>query len=233
MHRISLCVGIHSLHSHFPFQQEADSNVRKCRLLYVQKQHEYEKARERAADEAEQKPEKRKKVEEEMLVKAREAEAAYKASVVEANESVSGLDKTKAEVLKQVRELIAQCDQTMKAVTVAYFQLQHSVAAPAPVQFQTLRESLRLYEPGSQYTEFVTRIPMPANKPEKALYTFEQYRSEAEMGSDENLARAGLLQERRLSTDEKIKRALWPSSHSDSRPPQATVHLELRMLINQ
>lgn len=34
----------------------------------------------------------------------------------------------------QTRELILQCDQTMKAVTVCYFQLQHTVAAPAPVQ---------------------------------------------------------------------------------------------------
>ncbi|OQR69333.1 minor histocompatibility protein HA-1-like [Tropilaelaps mercedesae] len=210
--------------------QEADSNVRKCRLLYVQRQHEYEKARERGTDEAmdpqkaEQKAEKRRKAEEEMLVKAREAEAAYKASVVEANDAAASIERTKADVLRQVRELIGQCDNTMKAVTVAYFQLQHSVTAPAPVQFQTLCESSRLYEPGSQYTEFVKRIPMPAlnSKPERPQYVFELYRSEVEMGSDENLARAG-LQERRLSTDEKIKRALWPSSHSDSRPFQATV----------
>ncbi|XP_022646905.1 rho GTPase-activating protein 45-like isoform X5 [Varroa destructor] len=210
--------------------QDADSNVRKCRLLYIQRQHEYEKARERGTDEtidpqkAEQKAEKRRKAEEEILVKVREAEAAYKATIVEANDAAASIEKTKADVLKQVRELIVQCDNTMKAVTVAYFQLQHSVTAPAPVQFQTLCESSRLYEPGSQYTEFVKRIPMPmaGSKPERPQYTFEPYRSEAEMGSDENLARAG-LQERRLSTDEKIKRALWPSSHSDSRPSQATV----------
>lgn len=78
------------------------------------------------------------------------------------------------EVLQQVRELMCQCDQTMKAVTVAYFQLQHTVSAPAPVQFQTLCESSRMYEPGSQYMEFVRRIPLGRPK-EPQLLTFEPY----------------------------------------------------------
>jgi hypothetical protein len=49
----------------------------------------------------------------------------------------------------------------MKAVTVAYFQLQHTLTAPVPVQFQTLCESSRLYEPGSQFMEYVKRLPEP------------------------------------------------------------------------
>lgn len=52
----------------------------------------------------------------------------------------------------------------MKAVTVSYFQLQHTIAAPAPVQFQTLAESSRLYEPGYQYNEFVKRLPVPGRE---------------------------------------------------------------------
>jgi hypothetical protein len=63
-----------------------------------------------------------------------EAETTYKASVCEANERHGQLLRVKSQVLQQVRELMLQCDQTMKAVTVSYFQLQHTVSAPAPVQ---------------------------------------------------------------------------------------------------
>ena len=44
---------------------------------------------------------------------------------------------------------------------MAYFQLQHTLTAPVPVQFQTLCESSRLYEPGSQFMEYVKRLPEP------------------------------------------------------------------------
>lgn len=77
---------------------------------------------------------KKKKLEEEAFQKAIEAETTYKSCIIEANQRQQELEKVKSEVLQQVRELIYQCDQTMKAVTVGYFQLQHTVSAPAPVQ---------------------------------------------------------------------------------------------------
>ncbi|KAL3252837.1 hypothetical protein MRX96_054748 [Rhipicephalus microplus] len=141
--------------------QELEANVRKARALYVQRHQEHDKAAQRADGD-----ERRRRVEEDALQKAREAETTYKACVVEANERI-------AEVLQQVRELMCQCDQTMKAVTVAYFQLQHTVTAPAPIQFQTLCESSRLYEPGSQYLEFVRRIPAGRHPVEPRLLAFE------------------------------------------------------------
>ena len=49
----------------------------------------------------------------------------------------------------------------MKAVTVSYFSLQHALTSPVPTQFQTLCESSRLYEPGSQFMEYVKRMPEP------------------------------------------------------------------------
>ena len=63
----------------------------------------------------------------------------YRACVSEANERHSQLLRVKAQVLQQVRELMLQCDQTMKAVTVSYFQLQHTYSAPAPVLVAPLR----------------------------------------------------------------------------------------------
>lgn len=65
----------------------------------------------------------------------------------------------------------------MKAATIAYFQLQHTVSAPAPVQFQTLCENCRGYEPGMQYSEFVRRLPSDESvQPES--FIFEPYISE-------------------------------------------------------
>ncbi|KAG1668935.1 Rho GTPase-activating protein 29 [Nymphon striatum] len=135
--------------------QEAVSNLRKSKALYIQRQQDYEKARdslqklESSAQGTDltdsSKVDKKRKLKEENLQKALEAETTYKACVIEANERRLQLDKVKGEVLKQVRELIYQCDQTMKAVTVGYFQLQHT--------------SSRLYEPGLQYMERVKRQP--------------------------------------------------------------------------
>ncbi|KAK8773801.1 hypothetical protein V5799_011667, partial [Amblyomma americanum] len=156
------------LHDHKFVEQELEANVRKARALYVQRHQDHDKAAQRADGD-----ERRRRLEEEALQKAREAETTYKACVVEANERIVALERTKAEVLQQVRELMCQCDQTMKAVTVAYFQLQHTVTAPAPIQFQTLCESSRLYEPGSQYLEFVRRIPAGRHPAEPKLLAFE------------------------------------------------------------
>ncbi|XP_049514738.1 rho GTPase-activating protein 45-like isoform X2 [Dermacentor silvarum] len=197
--------------------QELEANVRKARALYVQRHQEHDKAAQRADGD-----ERRRRVEEEALQKAREAETTYKACVVEANERIVALERTKAEVLQQVRELMCQCDQTMKAVTVAYFQLQHTVTAPAPIQFQTLCESSRLYEPGSQYLEFVRRIPSGRHPAELKLLAFEPCAGDTRTESRrvheaelEPLDQAAL--EARLSSEAAASRpAGWAGGTSDS-----------------
>ena len=120
---------------------------------------------------------KRKKYEEDAAVKAMEAEAHYKNCVDEANERHRNLLSVKATILQQIRELLMQADQTMKAVTVSYFGQQQRLTASAPVQFQTLCESSRLYEPGSQYMKFVKRIPdSNLNRfSERDPFSFEPY----------------------------------------------------------
>ncbi|XP_066990808.1 rho GTPase-activating protein 45-like isoform X11 [Macrobrachium rosenbergii] len=156
---------------------EAVSNLKKSKVIYVQRQQELVKAREATARaDSTESQEKLERKREEALLKAREAEATYKTCVTEANERHASLLRVKKEVLVQTRELILQCDQTMKAVTVGYFQLQHTVAAPAPIQLQTLCESSRLYEPGSQYMEFVKRLgPSLGHEPQHQPFTFEPY----------------------------------------------------------
>lgn len=71
------------------------------------------------------------------------------------------LQNKKLPLCPKVRELNVQCDLTMKMATVSYFQLQHTMNAPVPGQYQTLCESSRLYEPGSQFMEYVKSLPQP------------------------------------------------------------------------
>ncbi|CAH1243229.1 ARHGAP45 [Branchiostoma lanceolatum] len=172
------------------------SNLRKARQQYVMRQQEYEKAKESAAKAETEtinssistpslgtkstgggtKLDKKRKIEEDCLHKAEEAETTYKACVVEANNRQQALEQMKAQVLSGLRELIYQCDQTMKAVTVGYFQMQHTMAAPSPVQFQTLCESSKLYEPGTQFGEFVKGLPpSSSNFNNNVVYEFEPY----------------------------------------------------------
>lgn len=51
----------------------------------------------------------------------------------------------------------------------------NALASPAPIQFQTLAESSRNYEPGSQFSEYV-RLQQ-ANAPQTVcpVYQFEPY----------------------------------------------------------
>ena len=144
--------------------QDTTLNLRKARHLYIERNKEYERCREavRIAEQGaevgamgENKVDKRKRLEEEAMQKTVESENVYRNCVTEANERHRQLLDVKADILQQIRELIFQCDQTMKAVTVSYFQLQHTLTAPLPEQAQELCEKARLYEPGSQYMEYV------------------------------------------------------------------------------
>jgi len=173
-------------HTELKKMKEEVNNLRKAKTNYMQKQQEWERCRDaaRIAEQGaeigatgENKLDKRKKLEEEAGLKAAESESHYRSCVEEANDRHRNLLTTKSYILCQIRELVMQCDQTMKAVTVSYFQQQHTLTAPCPVQFQTLCESSRLYEPGSQYMKFVKRLPDPLSTrfSERDPFTFEPY----------------------------------------------------------
>ncbi|GAB6028941.1 Rho GTPase-activating protein 45 [Cleaved into: Minor histocompatibility antigen HA-1 [Chamberlinius hualienensis] len=178
--------------------QEAVVNLRKARAQYIQRNQEYEKARDSVqkaenseVSESGAKMEKKKRTEEDASQKVIDAEAYYKTCVAQANERHETLEKTKAYIIRTIRELMLQGDQTLKAVTVCYFQMKQTVAAPAPVQFQTLCECSRVYEPGSQYMEYVKRLPVPpqdVNAQETSNVTpfsFEPYSPELRLNDRE------------------------------------------------
>ncbi|XP_062437153.1 rho GTPase-activating protein 29 isoform X3 [Rhea pennata] len=153
--------------------QELEATLRKAKSLYAQRQDEYEKAKSctaRAEEEhlslsgsfvkdVSKQLEKKRRLEEEALQKAEEANEHYKASMAEVEEKRNDLESFKSDVLTQLRELIYQCDLTLKAATVNLFQLQHAQVVSLPVNCQSLCESAKLYEPGQQYSEFVRSLP--------------------------------------------------------------------------
>uniref|UniRef100_A0A8C3TQ00 Rho GTPase-activating protein 29 n=1 Tax=Catharus ustulatus TaxID=91951 RepID=A0A8C3TQ00_CATUS len=148
---------------------ELEAALRKAKLLYTQRQDEYEKAKSCTARAEEEhlsssgsfvkdfskQLEKKRRLEEEALQKAEEANEHYKASMAEVEEKRNYLESFKSDVLTQLRELIYQCDLTLKAATVNLFQLQHAQVVSLPVNCQSLCESAKLYDPGQQYSEFV------------------------------------------------------------------------------
>ncbi|KAL5022399.1 hypothetical protein ScPMuIL_001554 [Solemya velum] len=134
--------------------QDALQNLRKAQTLYTRGE----------------------KIEEEAMHKAAEAETTYKACVADANSHQQELEKVKAELIAKIREQIFLCDQVIQTVTVDYFHLLHTVSAPIPVQYHALCESSKLYEPGTQFGEFVRRLPVSSiGTVNKEPFSFEQY----------------------------------------------------------
>ncbi|KAM8731683.1 rho GTPase-activating protein 29 isoform 2-T3 [Acanthopagrus schlegelii] len=150
---------------------EADSALKKARLLQAQRQEEYEKAKvstSRLEEEqigggggaaAAKQLEKRRRLEEEALQKAEEAREHCKACQIDVGVKRVDLASTKSEIITQIREMVSQCDLTLKAVTVNWFQLQQAQVVSLPVNHQSLCENAKLYEPGQRYIDFVRSLP--------------------------------------------------------------------------
>uniref|UniRef100_A0A4W4GD13 Rho GTPase-activating protein 29 n=1 Tax=Electrophorus electricus TaxID=8005 RepID=A0A4W4GD13_ELEEL len=145
---------------------EADSAARKARLLQTQRREEYEKARSSSSRMGEEQHgtggrslEKKRRVEDEALQKAEDAQDHYKACEADAGAKRAGLASAKSEILTQIRELVFQCDLTLKAVTVNWFQMLQAQTVSLPQKYQALCEQAKLYDPGQCYSEFVHSLP--------------------------------------------------------------------------
>ncbi|XP_076976322.1 rho GTPase-activating protein 29 isoform X2 [Tamandua tetradactyla] len=147
---------------------ETETALKKAKLLCMQRQDEYEKAKSsmfRAEEEHLfssggvvknlKQLEKKRKLEEEALQKVEEANDLYKVCVTNVEERRNDLENTKREILTQLRKLVFQCDLTLKAVTVNLFQMQHLQAASRASNLLSLYDSAKLYDPGQEYSEFV------------------------------------------------------------------------------
>ncbi|XP_049336829.1 rho GTPase-activating protein 29 isoform X1 [Astyanax mexicanus] len=152
---------------------EAESALKKARLLKDQRQEEYERARistSRAEEEqlgaGGKQLEKRRRLEDEALQKAEEAREHYRQCITDVGVRRVDLANAKADILAQIRTLVFQCDLTLKAVTVNWFQMQQAQVVCLPVNNQTLCESAKLYEPGQRYTEFVRGLASDRSRAE-------------------------------------------------------------------
>ncbi|XP_059468965.1 rho GTPase-activating protein 45-like isoform X2 [Neocloeon triangulifer] len=133
--------------------QEAEGVKRKAYAIFAQRQQAA-----KAVVDLDTKPERRRKVDDDAIQKAFEAESTYKKACLDVETQARHLQKVKAEVLHSLQALLLQYDQTIKATTMNYFQLQHNQSSLTPIQFQRLYESSSHYEPGQQYHEFVKRF---------------------------------------------------------------------------
>uniref|UniRef100_A0A8C4HWK7 Rho GTPase-activating protein 29 n=1 Tax=Dicentrarchus labrax TaxID=13489 RepID=A0A8C4HWK7_DICLA len=183
---------------------EADSALRKARLLQAQRQEEYEKAKvstSRLEEEqigggggaaAAKQLEKRRRLEEEALQKAEEAREHCKACQIDVGEKRVDLANTKSEIITQIREMVSQCDLTLKAVTVNWFQLQQAQVVSLPVNHQSLCENAKLYEPGQRYIDFVRSLPTDGPRLESHSMPFNKRSLSGSHSSHSNLSQASV-----------------------------------------
>uniref|UniRef100_A0A8C5UCG4 Rho GTPase activating protein 45 n=1 Tax=Malurus cyaneus samueli TaxID=2593467 RepID=A0A8C5UCG4_9PASS len=176
--------------------QEAEVNLRKAKQAYMQRSEEHDKAKYMVAKAEEEQQstassataktlDKKRRLEEEAKNKAEEAMATYRTCVADANTQKQELEDTKVNALRQIHEVIKQSDQVIKTVTplhspdspphvtISFYQLMHMQTAPLPVNFQTLCESSKLYDPGQQYASHVRQLQR-GDEPD-VQYDFEPY----------------------------------------------------------
>uniref|UniRef100_A0A8C3J586 Rho GTPase activating protein 45 n=1 Tax=Calidris pygmaea TaxID=425635 RepID=A0A8C3J586_9CHAR len=164
--------------------QEAEVNLRKAKQIYMQRSEEHEKAKCMAAKAEEEQQnttssittktlDKKRRLEEEAKNKAEEAMATYRTCVADANTQKQELEDTKVNSLRQIHEVIKQSDQVIKTATISFYQIMHMQTAPLPVNFQTLCESSKLYDPGQQYASHVRQLQR-GDEPD-IQYDFEPY----------------------------------------------------------
>ncbi|TRZ16199.1 hypothetical protein HGM15179_010878 [Zosterops borbonicus] len=165
--------------------QEAEANLRKAKQTYMQRSEEHDKAKQvavKAEEEQQQNTtssittktlDKKRRLEEEAKNKAEEAMATYRTCVADANTQKQELEDTKVNCLRQIHEVIKQTDQVIKSVTISFYQLMHMQTAPLPVNYQTLCESSKLYDPGQQYASHVRQLQR-GDEPD-VQYDFEPY----------------------------------------------------------
>lgn len=63
-----------------------------------------------------------------------EAESTYKKACMDVETQMRLLQKVKSEVLHSLQALLLQYDQTIKAASMNYFQLQHNQSSMTPMQ---------------------------------------------------------------------------------------------------
>lgn len=120
----------------------------------------------------------KKKGQEDFQKSAEDSENQYKQCVEDANFRQQELERIKSESLIELRQLVYQCDTTMKIITIDYFKMMNSLYNPLPVQYRALADSCKNYEEGQQFADFVKLQQSTSNQAMCPTYHFEPYRGE-------------------------------------------------------
>uniref|UniRef100_U3KHU2 Rho GTPase activating protein 45 n=1 Tax=Ficedula albicollis TaxID=59894 RepID=U3KHU2_FICAL len=232
--------------------QEAEGNLRKAKQTYMQRSEEHDKAKYMAVKAEEEQQNTTSSITTKTLDKKRrnawvnraeEAMATYRTCVADANTQKQELEDTKVNSLRQIHEVIKQTDQVIKSATISLYQTMHMQTAPLPVNFQTLCESSKLYDPGQQYASHVRQLQRgdepdvqydfepyvshnawsPFTRPRKASFNASEFSTSAEgagagsegaAGAKEAPSGAGAA-ERRGGRGHQVHKS-WPTSVADA-----------------
>ncbi|XP_056277800.1 rho GTPase-activating protein 29-like isoform X2 [Pseudoliparis swirei] len=217
---------------------EADATLRKARVLKAQRREEYQKAhsstnrsQEEQSNAGNKQLEKKRKLEEEALQKAEEAQDQSQICMADAGVRRMDLANTKSSILTQIREMVFQCDLTLKAVTVNWFQMQQTQTVSLPAHYQTLSESAKLYEPGECYAEFVRNLPknlpkehvhLDSTSSDNTRFVFNKRSIGSTHSSHGNLSQASITSCDVLSGDEVDSPLQGPAKIRERRSNSST-----------
>ncbi|KAM9844919.1 rho GTPase-activating protein 29-like [Aulostomus maculatus] len=226
--------------------QEADGSLRKARALKAQRREEYQKAhlstnrsQEEQSNTGNKQLEKKKRLEEEALQKAEEAQDQYQSCVADAGVRRMDLANAKSTILTQIREMVFQCDLTLKAVTVNWFQMHQAQTVELPTHYQTMSDAAKLYEPGECYSDFVRQLPKNLQKEhmlsdsissDNPRFVFNKRSVGSTHSSHGNLSQGSVTSCDVLSGDEVESPLHHPAKISEGRSSSST---DIQALRNQ
>uniref|UniRef100_A0A8C5IR08 Rho GTPase activating protein 45 n=1 Tax=Junco hyemalis TaxID=40217 RepID=A0A8C5IR08_JUNHY len=149
--------------------QEAEGNLRKAKQTYMQRSEEHDKAKYMAVKAEEEQQNATSNTTTKTLDKKRRLEE-------EAKNKVGGaLESSELPLFQRAFGWMqnSPLPHTQSSATISFYQLMHMQTAALPVNFQTLCESSKLYDPGQQYASHVRQLQR-GDEPD-VQYDFEPY----------------------------------------------------------
>ena len=107
---------------------------------------------------------KKRRTEEEAMVKREQARGNCKLLEQHLSEKKQEMDRAKVNIIGQLRELIVRSDQTVKACTAYYFDALNDLCSMRPLQYQSLAVASRAYTPGSEYSQYIRQFASAAQQ---------------------------------------------------------------------
>ncbi|NXN47875.1 HMHA1 protein, partial [Rhinoptilus africanus] len=149
--------------------QEAEVNLRKAKQVYMQRSEEHEKAKYVAVKAEEEQQNTTGSITTKTLDKKRrlEEEAKNKVGIRQLQTQAGPGKNLRTSPCPSTGTALGQKDSQSShpifslryfQATISFYQIMHMQTAPLPVNFQTLCESSKLYDPGQQYASHVKQL---------------------------------------------------------------------------